>query len=403
VTKAANPTPSSAANGYLLPVEAYTSADWFEREQRELFDRTWQFVGMSDDLTKEGDYLTSDVGASGLVVMRQADGGLHAFHNLCRHRGARLVEDTGNVGRELRCFYHSWAYSLEGDLKRVPQRDQFPGIDLGCLGLHRASVEVWKGMVFVHPDPEAEPLASWLGDFPEAMGPYEPLELVSGGREVFEVKANWKLFTENHIDGYHLWHLHRTSVVGFDHGQQQWRPIGRHWTFSEPPQKPGISPTAKDGLPPIAGLGPDWFGSTVHLLFPNLGIASGAEYWLTLHMVPLAADRTRVEVRIRTMPLDTAAKTRLATKAIATSARSLISRQTALLNSRLRGAPLPQPGELRGGPNQITDEDKRAAESIQRAMQSPRFSVGPMARDHESSITQFQRNVCDYVNDTSSE
>jgi phenylpropionate dioxygenase-like ring-hydroxylating dioxygenase large terminal subunit len=390
---------SPTADRYLLPVEAYTSASWFEREQRQLFDRTWQFVGMADDLTKDGDYLTSDVGASSLIVMRQADGRLGAFHNLCRHRGARLLEGQGNVGRELRCFYHSWAYSLEGDLKRVPQRDQFPDLDMACLGLHRASVDVWKGMVFVHPDPQPESLAEWLGDFPAAMGPYEPLELESSDKEVFEVKANWKLFAENHIDGYHLWHLHKTSVVGFNHSQQSWRPIGRHWTFSEPPQKPGMSPTANVGLPIIEGITPDWYGSTVHLLFPNLGIASGAEYWLTLHMVPIAADHTRVEVRARTMPLDVKTKSKVVAKALLESTRSIIGRQSTLLRHQIKGTTAPPATDSGVRSTQITDEDTRAAESIQRAMKSPHFAVGPMARDYEAAISEFQRNIAAFVTD----
>jgi len=264
------------ADGYHLPVEAYTDPTWFAREQRELFDRTWQFVGMEDDFTGDGDYIACDVGASALVVVR-SKGSLRAFHNLCRHRGARLLEGRGNAGREIACFYHSWAYGLDGALKRVPQRDQFPELDMACLGIHRASVEAWNGMVFVHPDPDAAPLTEWLDDVPLAIGPYEPLHLAEVSRESFEVHANWKLFAENHIDGYHLWHLHSKSVVGLDHAAQQWRPIGRHWTFSEPLRTPGVSPTAK-GLTPIPGLPREFTGSSVHLVFPNLGVATGAEY-----------------------------------------------------------------------------------------------------------------------------
>jgi phenylpropionate dioxygenase-like ring-hydroxylating dioxygenase large terminal subunit len=395
-----NSATAPPADGYHLPVEAYTSSAWFERERRGLFDRTWQFIGMTDDLVNEGDYITSDVGASGLVTLRSANGGLNAFHNLCRHRGARLLEGTGNIGRELRCFYHSWAYGLEGDLKRVPQRDQFPDIDLACLGLHRASVATWNGMVFVHADANPEPLDAWLSGFPAAMGPYAPAELAQAGREVFEVEANWKLFAENHIDGYHLWHLHSTSVVGFNHTQQAWRPIGRHWTFREPPQKPGTSPTANQGLPTIEGLTPEWYGSNVHLLFPNLGIATGAEYWLTLHMTPIAPDRTRVEVRFRTMPLDSKTKAKVLAKAIAQSARSTINRQAVLLSHRLHNTVAPEAPNNGLRSTQITDEDRRAAEAIQRAMQSPRFSVGPMARDHEGAISEFQRNVAAFVTDS---
>jgi phenylpropionate dioxygenase-like ring-hydroxylating dioxygenase large terminal subunit len=380
------------ADGYHLPVEAYTSLEWFERERRELFDHTWQFAGMSDDFRKEGDYVTVDAGASPLVVIRQPDGSLVAFHNLCRHRGARLLEGAGNVGREVKCFYHSWAYSLEGDLKRVPQREQFPNIDLSCFGLHPASVGIWNGLVFVHPDHQAESLMNWLDGFPAAMGPYEPLHLEQVDREVFDVKANWKLFAENHIDGYHLWHLHKTSVVGFNHGQQTWRPIGRHWTFHEPPQQLGVSPTAREGLPQISGLDGRWFGSTVHLLFPNLGVASGAEYWLTLHMLPVAPDLTRVEVRTRTMPLGGKAKAKLATNALVETSLETLKRQSLILRHQLSGAP-GQPEAVPSRATQITDEDRRAAESIQQSMRSPRFAVGPMARDFEGAISEFQRNI----------
>jgi phenylpropionate dioxygenase-like ring-hydroxylating dioxygenase large terminal subunit len=366
-----------AADGYHLPVEAYTDSAWFERERRELFDRTWQFVGMADELGRDGDYVVCDVGSSTLVVLR-SQGSLRAFHNLCRHRGARLLEGRGNVGRELRCFYHSWAYSLDGALKRVPQRDQFPELDPSCLGLHRASVGTWNGMVFVHADPDAAPLADWLGDLRDALGPYKPLELVETVRESFEVHANWKLFAENHIDGYHLWHLHSKSITGLDHASQRWRPIGRHWTFSEPPSTPGVSPTANEGLAPIPGLPAQFIGSNVHLLFPNLGVATGAEYWLTLHMVPIAADLTRVEMRLRSMPLGPAAKAAFTVERLARKSLAKFARRRATTD-------------------QITAEDSRAAEAVHRAMQSPNFSVGPMAREYEAAISEFQRNVLHFV------
>ena len=365
------------ADGYHLPVEAYTDAAWFAREQRELFDRTWQFVGMEDDFPRDGDYRACDVGSSAIVVLR-AEGSLRAFHNTCRHRGARLLEGNGNVGREVTCFYHSWAYGLDGALKRVPQREQFPELDMACLGLRRASVATSNGMVFMHADADAQPLTDWLGDLPSAMGPYEPLHLVETIRESFDVHANWKLFAENHIDGYHLWHLHSKSVVGFNHTAQQWRPIGHHWTFSEPPRTPGVSPTANRGLAPIPGLPARFLGSNVHLGFPNLGIATGAEYWLTLHMIPVAADLTRVELRMRTMPLSVSAKAalvveRAARKGLATLTKRAIST------------------------DQITAEDRRAAEAVHRAMRTANFAVGAMARDYEAAISEFQRNVLHFV------
>jgi phenylpropionate dioxygenase-like ring-hydroxylating dioxygenase large terminal subunit len=374
---------------FLLPREAYLSQEWFDREQVELFGRTWQFAGMTDELREPGDYIATRAGAFPIVAIVGADGVRRAFHNICRHRGAQLLEEgSGKLGRELSCFYHSWAYDLAGDLKRIPQPKQFPQMDLACMSLRPASVDVWKGMVYIHADPAAEPLMDWVGGMDEAMGPYEPEQLQQLSIDHMDVEANWKLFVENHIDGYHLWHLHRTSVKGFDHNRQAARAIGRHWSLYEPPQRPEQgSPTAGLGLKPIPGLDARWSGSIVHLMFPNTGIASGGEYWLTLHVVPLSPERTRVTVRTRGMPLTPIAAAGLAATG-------------ALAKIKQRSDGWRRPGAQRTthpSTGDITAEDKRAAEAIQAAMHSPAFSVGPMAIDYEQAITDFQRNVLHYV------
>jgi phenylpropionate dioxygenase-like ring-hydroxylating dioxygenase large terminal subunit len=383
---------------YVLPSSAYTSQEWFDREQRELFGRTWQFAGMTSDVAQPGDYLAVDAGVYPLVVVRDDQRELRAFHNVCRHRGAKLFEGRGHAGRELRCFYHAWAYGLDGSLKRTPQAEQFGDLDRSCFGLLPASVETWKGMVFVHAEENPEPLTNWLGDFPAAMGPYEPEQLQELSKETFEVNANWKLFTENHIDGYHLWHLHKTSVVGFAHARQEWRPIGRHWTFREPPQRAGTSPTAQSGLRRIPGIDDEWLGSTVHLLFPNLGLASGGEYWLTLLMTPLAPDRTRVEVRTRAAVGGSIDKLLLGGRFALDAAWQRARRTAVGLAGHLgrNGVGRVTAAGLNSA-DDVSAEDKRAAEAVQAGMRSPVFSVGAMARDYESAITEFQRNIAHYV------
>lgn len=377
---------------WLMPPEAYTSEAWFTREQEQLFGKNWYFAGMADDLPEVGDYLCVQVGPNPLVVIRGNDGEVRAFHNLCRHRGAQLLEGTGNARRGVSCFYHQWRYSLEGDLKGVPQKHQFPELAMEELGLLPAGIGVWNGMVFVHPDPApAEDVTTWLGDMATRMAPFQPLELMEVSRERHEMKANWKLLIENHIDGYHLWHLHAGTIKGLDHAKQEWWPTGRHWSFYEPPTTPGAYPDAEQtGLRRIRALDDGGFGSAVQMLFPNLGVAGGSSFWVTVQAIPVSAERTIVEVRTRIEPIDRRLLQvdklrRSAQKALASSPLAPVLKRFGLGNDG--DDPF----------NDLMGEDLSAGEAVQRGMRSPRFSVGPMAQDYENAITAFQQNVLDAV------
>ena len=128
---ATSPHPGAA------PGEWYNSDVLLDLERRHLFDHSWALVGTTDELGEPGSYLTATVGTSPLVVLRDVDGRLWAHHNICRHRGAPLVEGRGPCGLFLTCAYHQWSYQLDGTLRRAPQSEtQFPGLDLAGWGLH---------------------------------------------------------------------------------------------------------------------------------------------------------------------------------------------------------------------------------------------------------------------------
>lgn len=290
---------TAVAPRQLLPLEAYTGAEWFRREQETLFAHSWVFAGMTEDLKDPGDYLAVEAGTIPLFLLRGHDGELRAFHNVCRHRGVRLLEGRGNVGRRVVCFYHSWSYELTGELASVTlERDQFPAIDKSCLGLQPAKVGIWQNLVFVNADPAAEDLSDWLGDLPaktgphvpDQRGPFAPEALVEVASVVYRVRANWKVVVENFIDGYHLPLLHRVSLADGDFMKQRWEPVGRHISFYRP-LKPGI---AHDNLalPVIDGV-PATFGLAYYWLFPNVGISETATRWSTFHVIPLARPTSR--------------------------------------------------------------------------------------------------------------
>jgi phenylpropionate dioxygenase-like ring-hydroxylating dioxygenase large terminal subunit len=379
---------------WLLPTEAYTSEDWFRQEQEHLFRCCWYFAGMEDDVTDVGDFTCVTVGTDPIVVVRGEHGNLQAFHNICRHRGAQLLEGRGNLRHGISCFYHRWRYSLDGELTTVPQPDQFPGLCKEELGLLLAAVDSWNGMMFVHVDPEPSAgLREWLGETPDGMAPFNPLELEEIPVVRHELRANWKLFLENHVDGYHLWHLHAKSIKGLDHAHQDWRPTGRHWTFYEPPSRAGAHADAElTGLEVLPGHGPGGYGSSVQLLFPNLGVAGGSTFWATIQAIPVSAERTVVEIRTRIAPMSPTAKAR--------ALAQLTSRRIGRSLAKTPIAPALRTARLLRGHAADPDfvaEDLHAAESVQRGMHSSHFEVGPMAKDYENAITFFQQNILDYV------
>jgi Rieske 2Fe-2S family protein len=344
-----------------LPPAAYWSREWFEREQSTLFGPRWMLVASTDQLTNAGDYVTAVVGRAPLAVVRGDDGCLRAFHNLCRHRGMVLLEGAGNVARTINCFYHQWRYALDGSLQVVPQgREQFPDLDRSALGLRPAALEIWEGMVFVHPDPDARPLGDTLGQLPAYLGSHRPGLLQQAAHQRIEARCNWKLFVENHIDVYHLWYLHEQSLGDFDHRQFEHHQLGRNWASYEPLKGEELSDAALTrSTVAIDHLDQrDRFGLGAHLVFPNLMMATAAEFFATYQAEPIGPDRTVIDLRIRS-------ENGADADALVDALRSFIT------------------------------EDVTACEAVQAAVASPAFEVGPLAAEHERPITVFHTNVLD--------
>jgi Rieske 2Fe-2S family protein len=344
---------------YLLPPSAYRSPYGFAQLGATLFTDRWSLVADTSTLAVPGDYVAVAVGDAPLLVIRGDDGDLRAHHNVCRHRGMAMLEGEGRCERSITCFYHRWRYGFDGALKVVPQRkEQFPDLDLAEWGLRPASVGVWEGMVFAHPDPEAPPLADALAPLAGHLGSHRPGALEPVARVDLEAMCNWKLFVENHIDVYHLWYLHERSLGDYDHTRFEHATVDRDWFSYEPLRHDDLAAAAlTSGTTPIAHLEPrDRIGLGAHLVFPSLMVATAAEFFATYQAVPLAADRTRIELRIR-------AEAGADPEALLASTRSFI------------------------------EEDIAACERVQAATASPAFEVGPLAVDHEAPIAHLHSAI----------
>ena len=181
-----------------LPYAWYSSADVLRLERERIFARSWQYAGRTDEVAAPGSFVAVDAGGIPLFVVRDRDGDLRAFLNVCRHRGSILVEGPGR--REtFQCPYHAWTYGLDGRLRTAPRGDELDG-DGNGIALRPASVDTWGPFLFVNPDPEAAPLTETLGTLPDLLDP-TPLRFHS--RVHFTVDANWKGAVENFLECYH--------------------------------------------------------------------------------------------------------------------------------------------------------------------------------------------------------
>src|SRR5678815_5310731 len=192
-----------------IPGDWYTDPRVAALERRTVWSRTWQLVGRTAQVAEAGAFVTAEVAGEPVVVVRGSDGVLRGFFNVCRHHAAAVMTaPCGKVDR-LRCPYPGWAYDLAGQLRGVPEFDGVCDFDRGATGLVPLAVATWQQFVFVHLDPDPEPLPRALGALVEQVAPLGLGELAFCERREYTLACNWKVFVDNYLDGgYHVPHLH---------------------------------------------------------------------------------------------------------------------------------------------------------------------------------------------------
>jgi phenylpropionate dioxygenase-like ring-hydroxylating dioxygenase large terminal subunit len=192
-----------------LATDRYTSPVFLRRELDDLWYRTWQVVGREEELPEAGSFRAYAIGDRSYLVVRQDDGSIRAFANVCLHRGNVLCEGAGRVG-SLRCPYHAWTWRLDGSLARIPDRHLFDPLADDDYALPRVGCGTWGGFVFLVPEPERAPsLEDHLGALPDALAPYRLEGYVPSGIDVeLPVACNWKTFQDAFMETYHLPFLH---------------------------------------------------------------------------------------------------------------------------------------------------------------------------------------------------
>lgn len=277
-----------------LPAACYTSNDFYRNEIDRIFRRHWQFVGREEQLPRVGSYFCFDVAGGPIILVRSGADEIRAFANSCRHRGARLLDGSGDC-RRIVCPYHRWSYRLDGRLAGTPGMRQAIDFDAAEFPLLELSLQTWAGFLFVHHQP-SPPLAGHLGNMSTMFDAHACAEMRLVGELEFDIAANWKLLAENALEAYHTGSVHRDTL-----GQQQSRAVDcrGNWTglLVEDEHSVATLPGEAGSFPYIAGLGSEALsGAYFTLLYPSTQFVFVQDCMWWLAFVPVAVDHTRLRI-----------------------------------------------------------------------------------------------------------
>jgi choline monooxygenase len=283
-----------------LPPPCYSSEDFYRREVDTIFMRVWNFIGRVDYVPNPGDYYTVDFVGVPLVITRTNDGGVRAFVNSCRHRGAKVAVGKGNV-RAIKCPYHGWTYGLDGTLLACAGMKATKDFNPADFPLLSVRTETWAGFIFINFDPKCAPLESFLGDINALVESYRFQDMVCTRRNEYDVACNWKIYVENAMEAFHVPHVHRASINrqhGSVRNDRTFDATEGNWVVMHKEHEGSRAVLVGDqGFPKIEDLkGKAARGTFYPLIFPStmLGCTIDCMWFLEIH--PLGPTRMRLVV-----------------------------------------------------------------------------------------------------------
>ena len=368
---------------HTLNPDAYRSQEYHAAERDAVFARSWVCVGYTSQLREPGATLVTTVADQPILLTCDHSGQINAFYNVCRHRGSMLIAADGTQ-KVIRCPYHSWGYSLSGELLGAPYfaPEEHPADAAACgvrdmqafrkedYGLLRVRVATWGCFIFVNLDSDARSLEDWLGDLPQRLANYPLDELVLHQRKTFEVEANWKLVAENFMEYYHLPWVHpELNTVSTLDNHQRFQGPGMYTSMCTRPLTVANLPIDPGVLPDIPGIS-EVDARTAYwvLIVPNIALFLLPHHLFTLVLKPDGIGRTieYADLLVHSRSLESAG---------AESQIDAIFQFWDLVNR----------------------QDIAAVERVQRGLQARAYQGGRMCFQFEESIHRFQNIVIDLM------
>jgi phenylpropionate dioxygenase-like ring-hydroxylating dioxygenase large terminal subunit len=232
--------------------ENYLSPEFAQKEKAHLWTKVWQVACREEEIPKSGDYLVYEVADETIVVVRRPDGGIKAFHNVCPHRGRKIMAGCGHAVN-FRCAYHNWTFDLDGKNVAVQDREDWAGTLEGeRLDLYGVKTGTWGGFVWINMDPESETLEDYLETIPQMLDPFEYEKLRYRWYLELTLPCNWKVAQEAFMEGYHVAGTHPQLLPyqGDDYTQSYAQGKHGHFGYWESTQPLGMpSPRLKKATP----------------------------------------------------------------------------------------------------------------------------------------------------------
>lgn len=272
-----------------LPAYAYTSTDYWQQEQQMLFSRSWVFVGFAHEISQKGDVMPVEIAGKPFIVVRDQNGAISAYHNVCRHRCLKLIDKKCNVGPRIRCPYHSWVYGLNGALKSTPFFGG-PGIHTpegfnpDNYSLLSAHCEVWFDWIYINISDNPEPFSEFIEPLQSRLADMDFTQVKAVATiNLGEVRCNWKLLMENFIEPYHVQFVHSSTTD---------QPLSDHYTVIDRHCLGSAVDVDNSSSPKKAGT---LAVSSLYLtLFPNFVFGRYYPDQLGVHLnVPVSVNLTR--------------------------------------------------------------------------------------------------------------
>ena len=352
-------TPVASAS--TIPATWYTDERVFHLEKETVFGQSWQFAARLDQLRESGNYVTTEIAGEPIVIVRGNDGEVRGFFNVCRHHAAAVMTETAGRANQMRCPYHGWTYSLEGELKGTPDFTGVCDFDRLANGMVPVEIGTWQNWFFVKIDrgryPQLNGAQSDLNDFlgNDLIAQFRELDISKLSwfeQRRYILNCNWKVFVDNYLDGgYHVPHLHKglDSVLDYSNYTIE---NGEHFCLQSSP----IASTRKNDEVSAVRTGKR---ALYYWLYPNFMINCYEGMMDTNLVRPLAIDRTEVVFDFY----------------FADISETMRERNLASINV----------GEM------IQQEDVDICESVQRGLQSRAYEAGRLSVRREAGEHLFHR------------
>ena len=286
-----------------LPNNAFITPEFLALENRTVFANNWVFAGRKSEVPAPGDIKMTEVGGDPLFMVRDNDGVVRVFFNVCPHRGARLVSEDSTGARAIVCRYHAWGFDLTGALKNQAHfngpglHGEFDHQDASCPRLFEVRADFWHDAIFVNLDRTAPPLAEYLAPLSEQAEGFDIEQFQYSDSVVDKFNCNWKLAVENWSDVYHVFSVHPT-LNKLMHSAQRTGSTGDgnliyfRWGYD-------AETIANDALPPVQGLEGQARTSAFNgHLFPGIAISFHPTMFLFWDFKPISHDWTKLSLHI---------------------------------------------------------------------------------------------------------